>query len=99
MGKSTMCKKLFCQADAMQIAAGKVRLWDVARYMRDDLSFEEALRKTMTQSIDFEFDKADIARFFSLLILMDWMSVAITEGKSPKRSHYGDLVIRNRKLL
>lgn len=69
MGKSTMCKKLFCQADAMQIAAGKVRLWDVARYMRDDLSFEEALRKTMTQSMDFEFDKADIARFFSLLIL------------------------------
>lgn len=69
MGKSTMCKKLFCQADAMQIAAGKVRLWDVARYMRDGLSFEAALRKTMTQSMDFEFDKADIARFFSLLIL------------------------------
>ena len=53
----------------MQIAAGKVRLWDVARYMRDGLSFEEALRKTMTQSMDFGFDKADIARFFSLLIL------------------------------
>lgn len=31
--------------------------------------FEAALRKTMTQSMDFEFDKADIARSFSLLIL------------------------------
>ena len=45
MGKSTMCKKLFCQADAMQIAAGKVRLWDVARYMRDGLFLKRLYAK------------------------------------------------------
>ena len=36
---------------------------------QDVLDFTDLLRKTMTQSMDFEFDKVDIARFFSLLIL------------------------------
>ncbi|MDD6207991.1 MAG: SMEK domain-containing protein [Clostridiales bacterium] len=69
MGKSTLCKKLFCQAEFMHISAIKVRLWDVSGYMREGVSFEEALRKAMTQSLAFQFDKEDLSSFFSLLIL------------------------------
>lgn len=69
MGKSTMCKKLFCQAEKMQKSAAKVRLWDVVGYMRSGCSFEEALRKTMTQSLEFDFDKEEISKYFSVLIL------------------------------
>ena len=69
MGKSTLCKKLFCQAESMRLAAMKVRLWDVAGYMRGGCLFEEALRKSMTQSLAFDFDKEDLAGFFSVLIL------------------------------
>ena len=42
MGKSTLCKKLFLQAGAMNKFAIKVRLWDVAGYMREGVAFEIA---------------------------------------------------------
>lgn len=69
MGKSTLCKKLFCQAELMHISAIKVRLWDVSGYMREGVSFERALCKAMTQSLEFQFNKEDISRLFSILIL------------------------------
>ena len=69
MGKSTLCKKLFCQAERMNKSAIKVRLWDVAGYMREGVSFEEALRKAMTQSLAFLFSKEELSNSFSVLLL------------------------------
>lgn len=69
MGKSTLCKKLFWQAELMNKPAIKVRLWDVSGYMREGFHFEEALRKAMTQSLPFQFSKEELAQFFSILIL------------------------------
>ena len=69
MGKSTLCKKLFLQAGAMNKFAIKVRLWDVAGYMREGVAFEIALCKAMCQSLAVEFTKAELAHFFSIIIL------------------------------
>ena len=69
MGKSTLCKKLFLQAEAMNKFAIKVRLWDVAGYMREGAAFEIALCKAMCQSLAVEFTKAELAYFFSIIIL------------------------------
>ena len=66
MGKSTLCKKLFLQAGAMNKFAIKVRLWDVAGYMREGVAFEIALCKAMCQSLAVEFTKAELAHFFQL---------------------------------
>ena len=69
MGKSTLCKKLFLQAEMMNKFTIKVRLWDVAGYMREGAAFETALCKAMSQSLAVEFTKAELAHFFSILIL------------------------------
>lgn len=99
MGKSTMCKKLFCQAEKMQKSAAKVRLWDVVGYMRSGCSFEEALRKTMTQSLEFDFDKEEISKYFSVLILDGLDECGDNRRNVARQSHHGESDILRRCLL
>lgn len=69
MGKSTLCKKLFMLADGEGKCAARVRLWDIAKYMRQGMVFEESLRMAMAAPLSFCLSKAELDNIFSVLIL------------------------------
>lgn len=69
MGKSTLCKKLLFMAAKSGYLAIKVSLMDVAGYMRDGQSFDEALRKAMVQSLEFHLEKEELEGQFKFLFL------------------------------
>lgn len=69
MGKSTLCKKLLFIAVRSGYRAIKISLMDVAGYMREGQSFDEALRSTMVQSLEFQLEKEEIEGQFKFLFL------------------------------
>ncbi|MBR1598648.1 MAG: SMEK domain-containing protein [Lachnospiraceae bacterium] len=69
MGKSTLCKKLFMLALGESKCAARVRLWDVAKYIRQGMVFEESLRMAMAAPLSFCLSKAELDNIFSVLIL------------------------------
>ncbi|WP_434509806.1 SMEK domain-containing protein [Desulfitobacterium sp. AusDCA] len=69
MGKSTLCKKLLFIAVRSGYRAIKVSLMDVAGYMRDEQSFDEALRRAMVQSLEFHLEKEEMEGQFKFLFL------------------------------
>ncbi|MBQ8823242.1 MAG: SMEK domain-containing protein [Lachnospiraceae bacterium] len=69
MGKSTLCKKLFMEFRKERKTVVKVRLFDVARYMRDGNSFVEAVCLAASEAVSFHLEKEELDREFDVLIL------------------------------
>ncbi|HAW58898.1 MAG TPA: hypothetical protein DCX03_07795, partial [Bacteroidales bacterium] len=69
MGKSTLCKKLLFIAIRRGYRAIKVSLMDMAGYIRNGQSFDEALRSTMVQSLGFQLEKQEIEGQFEFIFL------------------------------